>query len=354
MAVKNTKEAYKISQELGDEDLIIDTKLALANTVNLPEREQLGEELRSQLEQRNDLPRLNRILFRLMFTHLGRGNFEKCVETCDAGVEVAKKIGVPPVQYATIRALALIRWGRFDQARRSLEMEIADDDHRFGRAFRDTGYGIYYLEMLAFDIARETFESSIEQADQVGRAWLVNTGRFYLVRALLEGDLEGASEVEGILSNFDPSDLYYALLFGKQEYFKKNFVQALEFADQLMEFSKESGRRPELSSALLLRAESLTALEQYDEAISAADEGIQVARELEYLPILWRLLGVKAEALVLSDRKREAGDVYFAASQVIDKLSKSITDENIRQTFLSNPNVASIFAEAKPSTKEQV
>jgi tetratricopeptide (TPR) repeat protein len=128
-AVKNTREAFEISQSMGDEDLIIESKLALTNTVKLPEREQIGEELRSQLEQRNDLPRLNRILFRLMFTHLGLGNFEKCVETCDAGVEVAKRIGVPPVQYATIRALALIRLGRFEDARNSLEKEIADETH---------------------------------------------------------------------------------------------------------------------------------------------------------------------------------------------------------------------------------
>jgi tetratricopeptide (TPR) repeat protein len=208
--------------------------------------------------------------------------------------------------------------------------------------------------MLAHEKARETLESSIEQADKVGRAWLVNTGRFYLVRALLEGDLEGESEVEGILSNFVPSDLYYALLFGKQEYFKQNYVQALEYADKLIEFSKENGRRPELSSALLLRARSLVAMEQFDEAISVADDGIRVALELEYLPVLWRLLGVKAEALAHSERKMEAGDVYVAASQVIDNLSKNISEENFRQTFLSNPTVASILTKAKPSTREQV
>jgi len=131
-ARQNAEEALNLSLELGDEDLIFDSKLAMAHTGTLFERERLGAELLDQLEGRKDHSRLNILLFRLMFTNLSLGNFEQAIKTCEAGIEVADKIGVPPVQYATIRALAYIQLGRFDDARRSLEDEVADEAHRFG------------------------------------------------------------------------------------------------------------------------------------------------------------------------------------------------------------------------------
>jgi tetratricopeptide (TPR) repeat protein len=353
-ASENMKEAFKLSQELGDEDLILESKLAMTNTGTLYQREHLGEELRVELEARHDLPRLNILLFRLMFTHLGLGNFEKCVETCESGIEVAKTIGVPPVQYATIQALAYIRLGRFDDARRSLEEEVADEAHRFGKAFRDTGYGIYYLEILAYEKARETLESSIKQADLVGRAWLVNFGRFHLVRALEEGGVGSNSEIESILNYFDPSKFINALIFGKFAYSSGDYVQALEMANNLENYAKENGRHPELASALLLKAQSSLATEQFNEAVSAAEEGIELAMELEYLPILWRLRGTRAETLKRLGQEKESAEEFKRASEIIEELAGNISEEDLRNTFLSNPIVTSILAAAKTKSEEKI
>jgi tetratricopeptide (TPR) repeat protein len=347
-------EELEISQDLGDEELIIESKLALANTVKLPQREQIGEELRTQLEQRNDLPRLNRTLFRLMFTHLGLGNFKKCVETCDAGVEVAKRIGVPPVQYATIRAFALIWLGRFDEARASLEKEIADDAHRFGRAFRDTGYGIYYLEMHAYRKASETFKSSIEQADQVGRAWLVDVGRYHLARTLLDSETGKVSEIEEILNHFDPSDMFRALIFGKHAYSNGEFVQAVEIADKIIEFGGENGRRPALAEGLLLKTMALLASGQPEPALEVAQEGIAVADEIKYLPILWRLHLNKAQALEGLDKESESEHEFDAASKIINELAANISEESLRRSFLSDSEVVFTLSRASTSTTEQI
>jgi tetratricopeptide (TPR) repeat protein len=353
-ARQNAKEAFNLSLELGNEDLILDSKLALAHTGTLFERERLGAELQVELESRRDLPRLNILLFRLMFTNLNLGNFEKAVQVCEAGFEVAKKIGVPPVQYATIRALAYIRLGRFDDARRSLEEEVADEAHRFGKAFRDTGYGIYYLEMLAYKKARETLESSIEQADLVGRAWLVNSGRFYLVRALVEGGVGSNSEIKSILKYFDPSESpYEALIFGHFALSNGNFPQALEMANTLKTYAEESGRRPDMASALLLKAQTLLVMEQVEEAVAAAEEGVQLAVEMDYLPVLWRLRGTKAEALERLGRKRETANEFKGASDIIEELAGNISEDDLRNAFLSNPIVTSILAAAKTKSEEQ-
>jgi len=115
--------------------------------------------------------------------------------------------------------------------------------------------------MLAYEKARETLESSIEQADLVGRAWLVNSGRSYLVRTLVEDGVGSNSEVEGILEHFNPTESpYYALIFGKFALSSGNFSHALEMANTLKTYAEESGRRPEMASALLLKAQTMLAM----------------------------------------------------------------------------------------------
>jgi len=352
-ARQNAEKASNLSLELGNEDLIFDSKLALAHTGTLFERERLGAELIDQLEARKDYSRLNILLFRLMFTNLSLGNFTKAVQTCEAGIKIARKIGVPPVQYATIRALAYIQLGRFDDARHSLEEEVADEAHRFGKAFRDTGYGIYYFEMLSYKKARETLESSIKQADLVGRAWLVNYGRFYLARALVEGGVGSNSEIKNILRYFDstvsPDD---ALIFGHLALSNDDLTQALEMANILVTHSKESGRRPDMASALLLKAQTLMAMEQVEEAVAAAEEGVQLAMEMDYLPVLWRLRGTKAEALKHLGRHKETANEFKGASDIIEELAGNISEEDLRTAFLSNPIVSSILAAGITKSEE--
>ncbi len=352
-ARQNAEKASNLSLELGDEDLIFDSKLALAHTGTLFERERLGAELLDQLEVRKDYSRLNILLFRLMFTNLSLGNFTKAVQTCEAGFKIARKIGVPPVQYATIRALAYIQLGRFDDARHSLEEEVADEAHRFGKAFRDTGYGIYYFEMLSYKKARETLESSIKQADLVGRAWLVNSGRFYLARALVEGRVGSNSEIKNILRYFDSSESPDdALIFGHLALSNDDFTQALEMANKLVTHSEESGRRPDMASALLLKAQTLMAMEQIEEAVVAAEEGVQLAVEMDYLPVLWRLRGTKAEALKRLGRQKESANEFKGASDSIEELAGNISEEDLRSAFLSNTIVSSILAAAITKSEE--
>jgi tetratricopeptide (TPR) repeat protein len=289
-----------------------------------------------------------------MFTHLGLGNFEKCIETCNSGVEVAKRIGVPPVQYATIRAIAYIRWGRFELARRSLEEEIADEAHRFGRAFRDTGYGMYYLETLSYGKAIETLKSSIIQAADVGRAWLVNSGKYYLGLGLIESGSGSVPEIEEILNHFDPTDTFFGLIFGQSEFMRGDFDKALEFAEELEEYSRDNGRRYELASALLLKGQSLRAKEMFDDAEAAIEAGIKLAVEMESLPILWRLRATRAKIFRHKGDEGEAIAEFERASKSIGEMADNISEKEIRNTFLSDSAVAHILGEATGSSKEIV
>src|SRR5207247_5626471 len=101
------------------------------------------------------------------------------------GIALATRLGIPPVQYATIRALHLSTVGRYGQAGRWLEREIADDEHPFGRAFRDWGLAIHLFELGAFARAADVFETVIEQGTRLNRGWMRQSGQVWLARARL-------------------------------------------------------------------------------------------------------------------------------------------------------------------------
>ncbi|MCH8289544.1 AAA family ATPase [Candidatus Poribacteria bacterium] len=194
----NAEDALILSQEIGDKELIIDSKMAMLDTLRrIPDcieaAEEQGEELLNQLKSCHDLLRLKEVYFQLMCMHLSRGNFERSVECCDAGINLAAEIGVPPVQFPTFKALALLNLGRYDEAWESLQKEVVDETHRFGSAFKNYGTGIYFLELMAYEKAAEIFESVIEQAKRLGRAWMRSEAQIGLAKSLLRtGQLEQA------------------------------------------------------------------------------------------------------------------------------------------------------------------
>lgn len=83
-----------------------------------------------------DIDGLKEFYFSLMWFHLSDGTFVRCVECCEEATKIASDIGSAPVQYATLKAFALLSLGRYGDAWDSLQREVADEDHPFGNAFR--------------------------------------------------------------------------------------------------------------------------------------------------------------------------------------------------------------------------
>jgi hypothetical protein len=57
------------------------------------------------LERRGDLIALNEHLFDSMWTYWGAAQFVDCIACCDA-TALANRLGIPPVQYGTIKSFA--------------------------------------------------------------------------------------------------------------------------------------------------------------------------------------------------------------------------------------------------------
>jgi len=338
----NAEEALELSLELGDETLILDSKLATFYTGTFFDLK-LGELLHHELEAREDITRLNTLQFYLMWAHLRTGDFHQTVKTCELGMTLAEKIGVPPVQYPTLKALALLNLGRFDEARRSLDEEVADEAHRLGRAFKELGLGVYYLELMAYEQAIEKLESAIKQATLLSRVWMQDNARISLVEAIAVSGLKDHQYKDNLKSLENLSKPMAMVRIGESARAKGKLPEAIEIAKKAEALAKESDLRPDAVHALVLKAQSYSDMGMLQEALSFTEEAIQLAEEMSYLPMLWRILGLKADVLMQSNEKDRSEIEYQNASGVIHKLAENISDDALRINFMSSRPVTSVL-----------
>ncbi len=125
--------------------------------------------VRERLEARRDPLRLKEHLFWLMWHHFGRCELEQCVRTCDEGIALSAQLGSPPVQYSSIKGLALTDLGRFDEAWAAFQAEVADDAHPFGRCMRELGIAGWLESLGALDRAEAVAKQVLAEAERLSR-----------------------------------------------------------------------------------------------------------------------------------------------------------------------------------------
>lgn len=347
----NIEEALAISQETGDEDLIIDSKIAMirclrsiAGRIDRNGARQTAKELIELLETRHDMVRLNLVYWHLMWINEFMGYFEECIKYCDIGINLASELGIPPVQYPTIKAFALMKLGRYDSAWESLQEEVADEKHLFGKAQKDIGIAEYFQGLMAYKKVIEISKGIIEQGKRLERPWIVSWSEKLLAKSLLQsielGEVDPDEAIKAI-SDIEERELTSDVM-AELALAKGNLGEALEQAKKAYLREEEWQSKPACASALELQARVLIKRKEPEEAIAIADKGIQIAEEISYLPMLWRLRALKAQALEILDKKEEARQEYESSAKIIRQIADTITCEEHKNDFLSNPVVSSI------------
>jgi class 3 adenylate cyclase/tetratricopeptide (TPR) repeat protein len=340
----NAQEALAISRQIGDEELILECELVTWGRGPRSEAEPQSERLMRQLRDRRDLLRLNLHYFSLMWTHLGWAEFERAVETCDAGIRLAQEIGVPPVQYFTLKALALLRLGRYGEAWEALQGEVADPDHPFGQAMQSLGIGSYYLELQAYDRAAGAFRDLLRRAKSLRRAWMTEWATVHLARSLLRarppdaGSLEGIKEVLHALGERVPRDVTAEVLLAEGKV-DAALAEAVAAADE----AKADDRTEDLFDAAELEGRALLELGRASEAVALVEELGRMAQERHALPAVWRLLALKARALAALGNSDGAHVARSDAAIIVRRIGDSIRDTELRTGFLTSPSVASVL-----------
>jgi class 3 adenylate cyclase len=336
-ARSNMKEAVALADALGDEELQIEAASAHVRIMRPDQAIVEAERLRELLEARRDPVRLKENAFWLMWQYWSRGELEKSVETCDRGIELAEQLGSAPVQYGSIKAIALADLGRFDQVEAALAQEVADDEHPFGQAMQQLARTHYLERIEAWDAAVATARDALERAAKLTRtwmqSWLVGTLATLSARMGARGeslrpDLERARD-----AGFEPSTAAaaeLALADGRAE----DAIAMLEAASQGQE---RAGMRTHWAVGQEVCARALLEANRADEARACCEKALARATESHMDSLAWRLRAHLARALELAGDAAGAERERAAARELFHELAARIADRELRSAFEHQP-----------------
>jgi len=340
-ALSNIEEAVRLAEEVGDEDLIYDAAKARLRFLSPGESCEQAGILLERVKTRRDPIRLKELYFSLMWTYLRVGEFLRCVEICDAGICLADELGAQPVQYPTIKALALINLGRYDDAWGSLQQEVTEEP--FGYTMQQFGAMFYLMDLLAFDRAAEKAREVAELATQLDRAWMRTGALMLLVGALSRlGTLDDDTleEIEQDLQSFGGK--LGRLTTAEVMFMKGAFGEALELVEASTARAEEAGFKLDWIPALELKLRILLGLDRMPEALKLADNALQQAEQTHYRPMQWRILTDRANARAAMGDSGGAAEDYAAAAKIVDELAATVPDAELLRGFETSPLVKSI------------
>jgi hypothetical protein len=340
-ALANNDEAKALAAELGDEDLQIDAATARFRLISVKEAHADAEAIRQRIETRRDPLRLKEHLFWLMWHYLMRADFERCVQVCDEAIALSAQLGSPPVQYASIKGLALVDLGRFDEAWAAFQAEVADDAHPFGRCMREFGTAFWLEALGALDRAEALAKGVLEEAGRLSRTWM-QTAMIDLLTIL--GARRGVVDAE-VAAHAEHDKTWFRLLplaDAEAALARGDFAQALALAEQMAEAGKRLGLRRGhiLAQELALRA--LAGLERWDELLARADAALAAAERAGFRTRTWRILASRARARAASGDAAGARDDRSAARKLLDDMAARIADPELRAAFEADPQVSEV------------
>jgi class 3 adenylate cyclase/tetratricopeptide (TPR) repeat protein len=298
IAVANVEEALRLAEQIGDEDLLLDAQSAAMHRGGFGFSREASEELLERLEQRRDPVKLNAHCFWMMWQYQWLGHFEESIAMCDRGIELADLIGSAPVQYGSIKAIALTEMGRFDQVAAAIDQEVTDDGHPFGQAIASLARSVYLARLSAWEPAAESLADTFERAEALSRVWMQNWARSLLV--VVEANLRaaGRTATTSTPDGSDRDERFVGLLAGlpgaEVALVEGRLDDVLTLAERDAERSSPT---PNQVRALDLVARARLEQGDLEAAAGAAERGLTIAEAMKFGSAIWRLRMVQATAL---------------------------------------------------------
>lgn len=341
-ATDNANRALAIARELADEDLEIDALRAAHRMGTVTARRDGLERIATALERRGDLIALNEHLFDSMWTYWGAAQFMDCVACCERATALAIRLGIPPVQYGTIKSFALADLGRFDAAWQALEEEVADDEHPFGKAFQHLGRTFWYAGAGDFERVIRDAPRILADAAKLQRTWMIPWADELLALAIVAGAPDRMGE--GTLgTKTAPTGLHLAgdsivaaqLRAGNAE-------AALAECDRRLPQLRADGRVRAYWIFEELRIRALLALGRFNDVSDAVETALAFVAPPGWRSLEWRLRGSRVAALD-GLRDSRAAEERRTAIEVLMAVAGTLSDTSARSGFLAQPQAAKLL-----------
>ena len=337
-AQANALRAFELAAEAGDQDLLIDAESARLRVVGMAEGMELAEDLFTRLEARRDPVRLKEHCFWLMWVYWGAAQFDRCVAVCDRGIELAEQLGSAPVQYGSIKALALAHSGRFDEVDGALAQEVTDDDHPFGQAVAQLARAEYLATIEALDQAGAEAVNAYARATQLSRVWM-QLWLVSLLTSIRARLVERGEPVPAVLADLlDATDVRPSKLASAELHLRSGRAdEAREALEALALEVRAGGRLRELGEAQLLLAEAHLASGDNASVLAVTREAIALAQACGHDSITWKLRMLQVLALEAQGDRIEAAEQRAIVVEMFGVLSERITDTTLRACFEAQP-----------------
>jgi predicted ATPase/class 3 adenylate cyclase len=342
-AIANNTEARALAAELGDEELEIEAGSARFRLVTLAEAHPEALRMRQRLEARRDPVRLKEHLFWLMWHYFMRADFDACVAACDDGIALAAQLGSPPVQYASIKGLALTDLGRFDEAWASFQAEVADEAHPFGRCMRELGVAVWLEAIGALDRAEVAAKEVWEAAGRLSRTWMQRYMVDLLTVIAARRGADGAELAAWVTKRGEETGFHASpLATAEAALARGDFAHALAVADRMPESSGLLGLQQGRIEALELGLRTLARMERWDDLLARADGALQEAEAARFRTRTWRILASRARARAAKGDDTGARTDRTAARALVDDMAARIADPELRAAFETDPAVREV------------
>jgi tetratricopeptide (TPR) repeat protein len=341
-ATENANRALAIARELADEDLEVDALRAAHRMGSFTVHREGIERIAAALERRGDLIALNEHLFDSMWTYWRAAQFIDCVACCDRATALAHRLGIPPVQYGTIKSFALLDLGRFDEAWQALEQEVADDEHPFGQAFQHLGRTLWYASAGDFERVIRDVPRVLADARKLQRAWMIPWGGELLASAIVASAPDGTSEA-GLRASVETAGGQLAGESLVAAHLRTgNAEAALAECDRRLPQLEQEGKTRAYWIFEELRIQALLALDRFNDVGSAVQTTLSCIVPLGWRSLAWRLQASQLAAL------DELGDERAAAArrtavEVLTAVAGTLRDSSVRSRFLSQRVAASLL-----------
>jgi len=298
-AIANVEEAIRLAEEIGDEDLLLDARSAAMHRGGFGFSLEESEALLARLEERRDPVKLNAHCFWMMWQYQWLGHFERSIAMCDRGIELADLIGSAPVQYGSIKAIALTEMGRFDEVAAAIEQEVTDDEHPFGQAMASLALSVYLVRLCAWQPAAASLADTIERARSLSRVWMENWAE--ALQVIVAAHLRGRFDPAGVEKDVVDRDARFGWLMAGLTAADVALVEGR--LDDVVRFAarhtdpKAGQATPNQVRALDLTARAQLEQGDLDAAAASAERGLSIAVSMGYGSALWRLRMVHSIAL---------------------------------------------------------
>jgi tetratricopeptide (TPR) repeat protein len=241
--------------------------------------------------------------------HQRQGRYGKALEAVEEGLRIAEKIGHSQWSGACLFALGTIQ-----------------------------------VDLLEYDAAVGSLEKAREFAVALGsNLWISLISSFLCISLVRAGEYDDAEQILETIRHHEPSStaLFQILAMfaqGELALAKNEPARAKRYSDRIVAFSSATGGgsgEVRLAPAVALqRARVLAGLGHTSDAEMAFLKSIDVSREHNLPPLIWRALGTYGAWLRMQEREEEAGACIAEALAIVRELADTVPDEGERKAFI--------------------